>query len=254
MVNVFVWGVRAEVRKLLGLPTAWIGIVLGTLLAPVIVLLNAPYVRRAIAGGTITDTSDLGLQELGIGLIGPMVLGVVVISSEYTSTGHDAPRARQLTATLTAMPGRLRLLTAKTVALVLVAATQAAVTAAATLTLTHVLHGAHVPVPAAARVATAILYWTLIALLSYAITLITRNGIVPLTFLIINSTVVSVSYLLTKVTDLAAYLPDIVGPQMFLNTSDFPVRIAPLTAGLVMTAWIAVLLTIGAVLFHRRDP
>ncbi|GAB3838611.1 hypothetical protein ACFPIJ_35930 [Dactylosporangium cerinum] len=245
--------VGAELRKLLGLPTAWIGLVLGTLLAPVIVLLNAPYVRGAIADGTIADPSDLGLQDLGIGLIGPMVLGVVVISSEYTSTGPDAPRARQLTTTLTAMPGRLRLLAAKSVALVLVAAAQAAVTAAATLTLTHVLHP-HVPAPAPARVAAAVLYWTLIALLSFAITLITRNGIVPLTFLIINSTVVSVSYLLTKVTDLAAYLPDIVGPQMFLTTADFPVRIAPLTAGLVMTAWIAALLAIGAVLFHRRDP
>lgn len=252
--SLLVCGVRAEIRKLLGLPTAWIGLVLGTLLAPAIVLLNAPYTRRAIADGTLTDTSDLGLRDLGIGLIGPMVLGVVVVSSEYTSTGHDAPRARQLTATLTAMPGRLRLLAAKTVALVLVVAAQAAVVAAATLTLTQVLHGSHVPVPAPGRVAAAILYWTLTALLACAITLITRNGIVPLTFLIINSTVVSVSYLLTKVTDLATYLPDIVGAQMFLDTSDFPVRIAPVTAGLVMAAWIAVLLAIGAVLFHRRDP
>ncbi|MEV4511062.1 hypothetical protein AB0K00_19065 [Dactylosporangium sp. NPDC049525] len=248
------WGVRAELRKLLGLPTAWIGLVLGTLLAPVIVLVNAPYTRRAIEDGTIADPSDLGLQDLGIGLIGPMVLGVVIVSSEYTSTGHDAPRARQLTATLTAMPGRLRLLAAKTVALVVVAAAQAAVTAAATLTLTQVLHGPHVPAPAPARVAAAVLYWTLIALLSYSVTLITRNGIMPLTFLIVNSTIVSVSYLLTKVTDLAVYLPDIVGAQMFIRTADFPVRVAPVTAGLVMTAWIAVLLTIGAVLFHRRDP
>ncbi len=246
--------VRAELRKLLGLPTAWIGLVLGTLLAPAIVLLNAPYTRRAIADGTLTDTSDLGLRDLGIGLIGPMVLGVVVMSSEYTSTGHDAPRARQLTATLTAMPGRLRLLAAKTVALVLVTAAQASVVAAATLTLTQVLHGAHVPVPPAGRIAAAVLYWTLTALLAYAITLITRNGIVPLTFLIINSTVVSVSYLLTKVTDLATYLPDIVGAQMFIDTADFPVRVAPVTAGLVLTAWIAVLLAIGAILFHRRDP
>ena len=250
----FAWGLRAELRKLLGLPTAWIGLILGTLLAPVIVLVNAPYTRRAIADGTIADPSNLGLQDLGIGLIGPMVLGVVIVSSEYTSTGHDAPRARQLTATLTAMPGRLRLLAAKTAALIVVAAAQAAVTAAATLILTQILHGAHVPAPAPARVAAAILYWTLIALLSYAITLITRNGIVPLTFLIVNSTVVSVSYLLTKVTDLAVYLPDIVGAQMFLTTSDVPVRVAPVTAGLVMTAWIAVLLAIGAVLFHRRDP
>ncbi|MGK5741337.1 hypothetical protein [Micromonospora sp. URMC 103] len=245
--------VRAELRKLLGLPTAWVGLVLGTLAAPVIVLLNAPYTRRAIAAGTLTDTSDLGLRDLGIGLIGPMVLGVVVLSSEYTSTGKDAPGARQLTATLAAVPDRMRLLVAKTSALVLVVAAQAAVTAAATLTLTHVLHGEHAPVPAPARVAAAILYWTLTALLAYAIALITRNGIVPLTLLVINSSVVSVSYLLTKVTDLASYLPDIVGAQMFIRSTDFPVEVAPLIAGLVMTAWVAALLAVGAVLFQRRD-
>ncbi|MFG1918319.1 hypothetical protein [Micromonospora sp. NPDC048898] len=245
--------VRAELRKLLGLPTAWVGLVLGTLVAPVIVLLNAPNTRRAIAAGTLTDTSDLGLRDLGVGLIGPMVLGVIVVSSEYTSTGRDAPGARQLTATLAAVPNRLRLLAAKTTALVLVVAAQATVTTAATLTLTRVLHGDHAPAPAPARVAAAILYWTLTALLAYAITLITRNGIVPLTLLIINSTVVSVSYLLTKVTDLASYLPDIVGAQMFIRGGDFPVEIAPVTAGLVMTAWIVGLLAVGAVLFQRRD-
>jgi hypothetical protein len=219
----------------------------------VIVLLNAPYIRRAIAAGTLTDTSDLGLRDLGIGLIGPMILGVIVVSSEYTSTNQDAPGARQLTATLTAVPDRRRLLAAKTTALVLVVAAQAAVTAAATLTLTQVLHGEHAPTPAPARVTAAILYWTLTALLAYAITLITRNGIVPLTLLIINSSVVSVSYLLTKVTDLAAYLPDIVGAQMFIRSADFPVEIAPVTAGLVMTAWVVALLAVGAVLFYRRD-
>ncbi|MEU8210952.1 hypothetical protein AB0B85_17360 [Micromonospora sp. NPDC049044] len=245
--------VRAELRKLLSLPTAWVGLVLGTLVAPVIVLLNAPYTRRAIADGTLTDLSDLGLRDLGIGLIGPMVLGVIVVSSEYTSTARDAPGARQLTATLIAVPHRLRLLGAKTTALVLVVAAQAAVTTAATLALTQLLHGAHAPLPAPARIAAAILYWTLTALLAYAITLITRNGIVPLTLLIINSSVVSVSYLLTKVTDLASYLPDIVGAQMFIRGTDFPVEVPPMTAGLVMTAWIVALLAVGAVLFQRRD-
>lgn len=245
--------IRAELRKLLGLPTAWIGLVLGTLIAPVIVLLNAPYTRRAIAAGTLTDPADLGLRDLGVGLIGPIILGVIVVSSEYTSTGPETPGARQLTATLVAVPDRLRLLVAKTTALVLVVAAQATVTTAATLTLTQVLHGIHAPAPAPARVAAAILYWTLTALLAYAITLITRNGIVPLTLLIINSSVVSVSYLLTKVTDLASYLPDIAGAQMFISSAGFPVEIAPVTAGLVMTAWVVALLAVGAVLFQRRD-
>ncbi|MEV6634728.1 hypothetical protein AB0M54_28670 [Actinoplanes sp. NPDC051470] len=240
--------VRAELRKLLGLPTARVGLLLGVLLSPVVVLINAPAARRADLAH-----SDTGLVELGVGLIGPMILGVVIMSSELTSTGDEAPRARQLTATLIAGPRRMRLLLAKATALILVVAVQASVATAATTGLTQVLHGDRVPVPAFARLAAAVLYWVLLALLAYSITLIVRNGIVPLTFLIVNSTFVSVSYLLTKVTDAAAYLPDIVGAQMFLRESDFPVRIAPVTAGLVMSAWIAAFLVVGALLFRRRD-
>lgn len=240
--------VRAELRKLLGLPTARVGLLLGVLLSPVVVLINAPSARRAGL-----DHSDTGLVELGVGLIGPMILGVVIMSSELTSTGDEAPRARQLTATLIAGPRRMRLLAAKTAALILVVAVQASVATAATTGLTQVLHGDRVAVPAFPRLAAVVLYWVLLALLAYSITLIVRNGIVPLTFLIVNSTFVSVSYLLTKVTDAAAYLPDIVGAQMFLRESDFPVRIAPVTAGLVMSAWIAAFLVVGALLFRRRD-
>jgi ABC-2 type transport system permease protein len=240
--------IRAELRKVLGLPTAGIGLALGVLLSPLVVLINAPAVRR---GGLASG--DTGLVELGIGLIGPMILGVVIVSSELTSTGDDAPRARQLTATLLAAPRRLRLLTAKTAALMLLVALQASVAVAATVGLTHALHGDQVPVPAFARLVAAVVYWVLLALLAYSITLIARNGIVPLTFLIVNSTFVSFSYLLTKVTKAAAYLPDIVGAQMFLRGGDFVVRIPPVTAGLVMSAWIAAFLAAGALFFHRRD-
>ena len=239
--------VRAELRKLLGLPTAWAGLILGVLLAPVVVLLSAGSDRGEPA------PADAGMIELGVGLIGPMILGVVALSSEYTSTGEDAPRARQLTATLIAAPHRMRLLAAKTAALVLVVAAQATVVTAATVTLTQVLHDGRVPVPTTGRMAAAVLYWVLTALLAYSIVLITRNGIVPLAFLIVNSTFVSVSYLLTKVTDAAAYLPDIAGARMFIRSSDFPVEMSPVTAGLVMSAWIAAFLAIGALLFHRRD-
>lgn len=40
---------------------------------------------------------------------------------------------------------------------------------------------------------------------------------------------------------------------MFIRDADFPAAIAPVTAGLVMTAWVVALLAAGAVLFHRRD-
>jgi ABC-2 type transport system permease protein len=244
--------VHAELRKLLGLPTAWVGLVLGLIAAPALVLVSAGGTRRAIEEGIVRDPSDTAFQPLGIGLLGALILGVVVMSSEYTSTGEDAPRARQLTATLTAMPRRHRLVAAKAAALSLLVAVQGAVTAVATLALTEMVLGPVVPPAEPGRAAAAVFYWVLLGLLAYALTLIFRNGIVTLTVLIVNSSVVSVSYLLTKVTPLAAYLPDIVGAHMFLNEVG-DVDIAPLTAGLVMTAWVAALLGLGAWLFVRRE-
>jgi ABC-2 type transport system permease protein len=245
--------VDAELRKLLGLRTAWAGLLLGLLAAPALTLLNSGYTRRAIADGSYGDLSDLGLQNLGISLIGAMVLGVVTVSSEYTPTGEDTPGSCQLTATLAAMPNRMRLLTAKGAALVLVVAGLGAVTTLVTVGLTARVYDGVVPAPSAARIGGAVLYWVLTALLAYGVTLITRRGVVPLTVFVVNSSVVSVSYLLTKVTPAAAYLPDIVGAHMFLRGIDAPVEIAPVTAGLVMTAWITALLTVAALIFQRRD-
>ncbi|WP_433795061.1 hypothetical protein [Actinoplanes sp. CA-252034] len=245
--------VRAELGKLLSLPTAWVGLVLGLVAAPALALLSARGTRKAIQEGFHADPSDAVFQPLGIGLLGALILGVVVVSSEYTSTGEDSPGARQLQATLAAMPRRGRLVAAKAVALSLLVAVQGAITAVATLALTRVVLGDLVPSPSPGRAAAAVLYWVLMGLLAYALTLIFRNGIITLTVLIVNISVVSVSYLLTKVTPLAAYLPDIVGAHMFLNEVG-DVRIAPLTAGVVMTAWVAALLGLGAWIFERREP
>ncbi|MCY1139306.1 hypothetical protein OWR29_15005 [Actinoplanes sp. Pm04-4] len=240
---------RAEVRKLLGLPTAWVGLVLGLIAAPALVFVNTPGLRRALESGQI---ADLGYENLGIGLLGALILGVVTVSSEYTSTSDDAPDARQMTATLLAMPGRSRLLLAKGTALSLVVAVQGALTASATVLLTQAMLPKYAPPFEPARIAAAVLYWVLLGLLAYAITLIFRNGIITLTVFIVNSSVVSVSYLLTKLTPWAAYLPDIVGAHMFLRSNPGEVHIPPVTAGLVMTAWVAALLALAAKLFARR--
>ncbi|MEU4162824.1 hypothetical protein [Actinoplanes sp. NPDC026670] len=245
--------VRAELLKLFSLPTAWVGMVLGLVAAPALVFLSAGGTRKAITEGFIRDASDAAFQPLGIGLLGALILGVVVVSSEHTSTGEDSPGARQLQATLAAMPRRGRLVVAKAVALSLIVAVQGVITAVATLALSGMVLGDLVPAPSPGRAAAAVLYWVLMGLLAYALTLIFKSGIVTLTVLIVNISVVSVSYLLTKVTPLAAYLPDIVGPQMFLNQVG-DVRIAPATAGVVMTAWVIALLTLGGWLFDRRDP
>ncbi|WP_306214377.1 hypothetical protein [Actinoplanes sp. RD1] len=242
----------AELRKLAGLPGAWVGLLIGLLAGPLLVVLNAPAVRRSLAGATVTDPADLGLQHLGLALIGAAVLGVVAISSEYTRARDDTG-SRQVSATLLATPRRVRLLVTKTAVLVLVVTAQAALATALTLAVTAVVHGDAVPAPGWGRIAGAVLFWVLTALLAYALTIVTRSGIVPLLLFLVNSSLVSVSYLLTKLTPAAAYLPDIVGAHMFLRGMDSPVHPPPILAGLIMTAWVAVLLTAAGTAFARRD-
>jgi ABC-2 type transport system permease protein len=223
--------VRAELFKLAGLPSVWVAAGLGLAVPPLLALLNS----RTVGTG-----ADSGYQELAFGVIGALVLGVVAAGSEY--------RGRQITTSLTCVPSRWRLLAAKTGALTSAVALLAALAAVATLSVTGSVGAAAGP-----RIAGVVCYWVFMALLAYGITLLTRSGILPLTILILNTSVVSASYLLTKVTPLAGYLPDLAGAHMFLGRIASPVDLGPLAAGLVMAAWVLAVLGVAAAVFHRRD-
>lgn len=221
----------AEVRKLAGLPSVWVAAALGLLMPPLLVVLT---------GRNVPDTSDTGFVELTVGVLGALVLGTVAAGSEY--------RGGQIRTSLVCVPSRLRLLAAKTGAVVLTVAVTAVVSAVLTLAVAGTLTGGAGP-----RIAGVVVYWVLDALLAYGITLLTRSGILPLTVMIVNTTAVSFTYLLTKVTPLAAYLPDMAGAHMFIHDMHTPDDLAPLTAGLVMAAWVAALLAVAGYVFHRRD-
>jgi hypothetical protein len=223
--------VTTELRKLAGLPSVWVAAALGLLMPPLLVVLT---------GRGVPDTTDTGFVELTVGVLGPLVLGTVAAGSEY--------RGRQIRTSLICVPSRLRLLAAKTGAVVLTVAVTAAMSAVVTLAVAGTLTGGAWP-----RIAGVVVYWVLDALLAYGITLLTRSGILPLTVMIVNTTAVSFTYLLTKVTPLAAFLPDMAGAHMFIHDMNTPDELAPLTAGLVMSAWVAALLAVAGYVFHRRD-
>ncbi|GGM87232.1 hypothetical protein ACFFX1_05895 [Dactylosporangium sucinum] len=73
--------------------------------------------------------------------------------------------------------------------------------------------------------------------------------------LIANSSLVSVSYLLSRVTALARFLPDLAGIRLFARESfaAFDDALDPLIGGLIMAAWTLGLLAVSAVVFTRRD-
>jgi ABC-2 type transport system permease protein len=223
--------VRAELLKLAGLPAAWVAAALGLVIPALLVTLNS----RAVPAGT-----DTGFVELTVGVLGPLVLGTVAAGSEY--------RGGQIRTSLVCVPSRLRLLAVKAGAVTLTVAVTAALSAVLTLALAGALTGGAGP-----RIAGVVVYWVLGALLAYGITLLTRSGVLPLTVLIVNTTAVSFSYLLTKVTPLAAYLPDLAGARMYLHDTHTPGDLTPVTGGLVMAAWVAALLGVAGYVFHRRD-
>lgn len=251
-----VW--RAELAKLVTLPSVWAALAAGLLIPPVIAGITAAAARTAIVRGSEAAAGiDTGYQELAFGIIGVILLGVFAISSEYFTESEESGGGRQITATLTAVPSRLRLLMTKAAVVAAASAALAVVAAAATMGVVHIVLGEYAPglsgqdVP---RLIGVVCYWALTALLAFDITVLVRHGIFPLAILIVNTSFVSVTFLLTRLTPLANYLPDMAGIRMFIrDLQDASAEIAPLTGGLVMTAWTAALLAVAAYVFCRRD-
>lgn len=251
-----VW--RAELSKLVSLPSVWAALAAGLLIPSIIAGITASAARTAIARGREAAAGiDTGYQELAFGVIGVIILGVVAISSEYFTESEDSGGGRQITATLTAVPSRLRLLLAKASAVVAASAALSVGAAIVTMTVVQSVLGEYAPelsgqdIPGLLGV---VCYWALTALLSFGITVLVRHGVLPLAILIANTSVVSVTYLLTRLTPLANYLPDMAGIRMFIrDLQDSSADIAPLVGGLVMAAWTAALLAGAALVFCRRD-
>ncbi|MFI7121261.1 ABC transporter permease [Amycolatopsis sp. NPDC049868] len=234
---------QGELRKLVSLPSAWAAIAVGVLLPAAFTFLNAK--AAAGRGGNV----DIGFQELAFGVVAAIILGVVAVSSEYTTEGENAGGGRQITTSLTVVPSRQRLLSTKLAAMCTVVAVLAVGSSAVTLMTVEALLGAS----DLARLPGVVLYWLLTALLASGLTLLTRNGILPLTVLILNTSVVTVTYLLTKLTPLAAFFPDLAGFRMFIRRVDLPVQLSPVAGGLVMTVWVAALLAVASLVFRGRD-
>ncbi|MFI6505467.1 ABC transporter permease [Nonomuraea typhae] len=248
----------AEASKLASLPAVWIALAAGVLVPSVIAGITSSAVLDAITRGAERAAGvDHGYQELAFGVVGVIILGVVAVSSEYVTENEESGGGRQITTSLTAVPSRLRFLLAKAATTAIVSALLAVAATVTTLGVVQVVLGEHAPalgVEELPRLAGVVFYWIFTSLLAFGITVLTRHGVVPLAVLITNTSVVTVTYLLTRITPLADYLPDMAGLRMFIRKiADNTAEITPLLGGLVMTAWVTVLLVIAAAVFTRRD-
>jgi hypothetical protein len=250
---------RAELTKLLRLPSARGAIGAGLVLAPLLTYFNSTAVLALIHDGdavAAANLPDAGFMDLAYPVITAIILGVVAVSSEYLAGAEDSGGGRQIYTSLVAVPSRVRLLLAKTGALALTVAALAAGTATVTVVISRAAldeYAAPFTGQTVLRILGVVLYWVFAALIACGATLLTRSGVVPLTVLILNNSVVSVTYLIAEVVPAANYFPDLVGARMFLHNAESAWRIGPVTGGLAMFGWALAALTVGGVVFHRRD-
>lgn len=247
----------AEFSKLLSLPAIWIAFAAGILVAPVIAAIRSFQELSEITKGIQSAVEfPIGFEELGFGVAGVIIVGVVAISSEYFTESEESGGGRQITASLTANPSRIRFLISKATAVATVSAILAIIAITLTMVVIRIILVEHAPalgITAFPRHLGVVCYWVLTALMALGITLLTRHAALPLAILILNNSVMTVTYLLTRVTPLANYLPDMAGIRMFHEIKDAGSTLTPLGGGAVMAAWVTALWILGAIAFCRRD-
>lgn len=249
--------VSAELSKLLSLPATWLAVAAALLVAPLITMIRALQERSELAAGIRTElTFAIGFEELGFGVAGVVILGVIAISSEYFTEGEESGSGRQMTTSLAAIPSRIRFITSKAAVVAIFSALLAIVTIPLTLGVAGLILGQHAPDIGMAdlpRLLGVVLYWVFTALLALGITFLTRHAALPLAVLILNTSVMTVTYLLTRITPLANYLPDMAGIRMFHEIEDAGSPLSPLWGGIVMAMWVLGILGFAAIRFCRRD-
>lgn len=242
---------NAELSKLFSLPSIWLAFLIGAFAPAAIAALDSIVQKEEIIAGVSTRLSEVGYIGLGFGVQGVIILGVLAVSSEYLTESSESGGGQQITTSLTVVSSRLHFLLAKACAVTVISILLCIVAMMTTVSATHLILGDYTPAFEWSKLIGAVCYWAFTALLAFGITVLTKNGIIPIAVLIINTSVVSFSFLLSKVTKLALYLPDRAGLEMFMFMSDR--FLSPFTGGLVMFDWVAVFFIIAAIVFHRRD-
>ncbi|GFN33173.1 ABC transporter permease [Paenibacillus xylaniclasticus] len=247
----------AEFSKLLSLPAIWIAAVVGILVAPVFAVIRSLQELSDINKGVQTSVEyNFSYEMLGFGVAGVIIVGVLAISSEYFTESEESGGGRQITTSLTVNTSRIRFLLSKAAAVATISAILAIIASLLTTIMMQIILEDYTPALGLNdiyRLIGVVCYWMLTALMALGITILTRHGALPLTILMVNSSVVSVSYLLSRITPLAYYLPDRAGIHMFYEIEDTARQLTPLWGGIVMASWVIALLTLGTFVLCRRD-
>lgn len=203
----------AELRKLLGLRATWAALGLTIALPALSTWANGLILRHALetgqTGGLIdASTKDLGLAESMIALIGITILAVSSAGSEFTPLPASLGRGRQLSTTLLVQPRRSLLAVSKLIPMLTLVAAASAMELGLALWIAQRSTGPYATPAESGAVAAIVGYHLTVALLAHGLTVLLRNGAVPMVIGILNAGVISFGLLLASVTPLVRYLPE----------------------------------------------
>ncbi|OIV35940.1 ABC transporter permease [Mangrovactinospora gilvigrisea] len=196
------------------------------------------------------DPTSLSFSGFMFGQIALIVFGVLIVSTEYTTS--------MIRASLAAVPQRGTFMFAKIAVGTVVALVVGMVTSfVAFFTAQTALgsHGAGIGGPHVLRaVFGAGLYATLICMFAMGIAMMLRSSVLSLGILIPLFFIVSpILSAIPKVKTVAKYLPDQAGQRITSTVADPNAAFGPWTGLLILVAWTAASLLGGYLLLKNRD-
>ena len=253
---------KAEARKTVGLPGAWLGAVLAIVLPLLIEYYMDRDMQVRLAAGNpdaMVVLPDVGIAGVTMGVAGVVVLAASVVAGEYTRDPRNGS-SRQATTTMLAQPRRGAAAAAKLMIVlvaVLVLVVLAAVVSAA---VAGQLLGswAFFSPPPWRRLAGLLMWWEFIAAAAMALTMAARSALLPTTGLVLCMTLVTPGNVLLNYTTAARFLPDIATWRLIASRESLDAgvldEILPIPAAVSLwAAWTAACIALYFRLWIRRD-
>lgn len=232
---------RSEKTKFFSFGWCILGVI-GAIIVPLLFLLTSDTLKI----GREKEILSLCLQALYLGQLGIIVASASYLGQEYS---HSSLRTTLLT-----QPSRLKLLCAKFLNITIIVVFTGIVTSVLSLLVLYFQHDMEwtgtLIIRFLGSISLGLLSWIQLALISFALSIITKSLIAPIA--IMFPLILGLSQMLFSISQLAKFLPTLATMNLFsipaLNT------LLDKWSGLaVQFSWVVLLFTISAWLFLYRN-
>ncbi|WP_371152446.1 hypothetical protein [Buchananella felis] len=238
---------HAEILKVAGLRSVWVAALAGALAAPALAALNA---RALAARGELFSLGQM--QEALIAVAAVAFIAATIMGQEWQPMPAEAGGGRQSLATRSATPRASSWLAAKFVVILALSAAVMAAALGGVVAASGAIHPAVLAGVDARTLASIFVYGLLTAQFCAGLTLLLRGGLIPTVWMVANSTVISVGYLVAIHFAPAWFLPDAIGTAIIRFTPE-PGMPSPAVATAAYVGWVLLVWVAGLVREWRGD-